>query len=83
MESIIVEIVLGNNDEIVEFMLPAHIPLDSLVPDIVRLIEQVKLQITFDKECVVLFDVEQEFTLKPEWTLAQNGVKDGSRLIIL
>lgn len=83
MESIIVEIVLGNTDEVVEFMLPAHITVKALIPDIIRLIEQVKLQVAFDKDCVVLFDTEQEVTLKEDWTLAQNGIKDGSRMIIL
>ena len=83
MESIIIEIVLGNTGQCVEFMLPAHVPISSLVQDIARLIEQVHLTVAFDKDAIALLDMEKGNLLCMEWTFAQNKVLDGSRLMIL
>ena len=83
MESIIIELVLGNTGETVEFMLPAHVSLSSLVQDIARLIEQLNMSVAFDKENIVLFDLDRAVVLQHDWTLAQNGLHDSSRLMIL
>lgn len=83
MESIIIEIVLGCTGEEMEFMLPAHVQLGSLVQDIARLIEQMNLSIAFDRDNLVLYDIEQQTLMHYDWTLAQNGVRDGSKLMIL
>lgn len=83
METIIIEIMLGNNGEVVEFMLPAHVPLGALLQDIVAMIEQVNQTVAFDKNSIVLVDIEHNNLLRPDWTLAQNQVHDGSRLMIL
>lgn len=83
METIIVEIILGSTREHVDFMLPAHVPLCSLTDDIVRLIEQTNQLIMFDKDNLTLIDTGSGEVLRPEWTLAQNGIRDGSTLMIL
>lgn len=83
METIIIEIVLGCTGEIEEFMLPAHVPLVSLLQDIAMLIEQVDPNAAFDKDHLLLYDLDHSALLQSEWTLAQNGVRDGSRLMIL
>lgn len=83
MESIIIEITLGNTDEVVEFMLPAHVPVSSLLPDIAQLIEQVNLSVAFDRQTIVLFDLDRSILLQHDWTLSQNGIRDSSRLMIL
>ncbi len=83
MESIIIEIILGSMGEHVDFMLPAHVPLCSLMDDIARLIEQMNQLIMFDKDNLTLIDTNNGQVLRPEWTLAQNGIRDGSTLMIL
>lgn len=83
MESVIIEFVLGCTNETIEFMLPAHVPLATLVQDIVLLIEQTKPTVSFGKNDIVLYDLEQQTIMHADWTLAQNGVHDGSKLMIL
>lgn len=83
METIIIEIVLGSTGDVEEFMLPAHVPLASLLQDIALLIEQMNPQVAFDRKALILYDTERQALLQPAWTLAQNGVRDGSRLMIL
>lgn len=83
METIIIEIVLGSTGDVEEFMLPAHVPLSSLLQDIALLIEQMNTQVAFDRGSLILYDTRQQTLLQPSWTLAQNGVQDGSRLMIL
>lgn len=83
MESIIIEIIPGSTGEHIDFMLPAHVPLSSLIDDIARFIEQVNQLIMFDKENLTLIDTDNGQVLCLEWTLAQNGIRDGSTLMIL
>ncbi|MBE5796767.1 MAG: hypothetical protein E7327_05235 [Clostridiales bacterium] len=83
METIIIEITLGNTGDVAEFMLPAHVPIRSLTQDIAQLVEQVNLSVAFDRESIVLFDLDRSILLQQDWTLAQNGVRDSSRLMIL
>lgn len=83
METIIVEILLGITGEVVEFMLPAHVPLASLMSGILRLVEQVHQNVSFDAATVMLYDAKQALPLEPAWTLAQSGIRDGSQLVLL
>lgn len=83
METIIIEILLGSTGDVEEFMLPAHVPLISLLQDMALLIEQMNPQVAFDRNSLILYDASRHTLLQPAWTLAQNGVHDGSRLMIL
>lgn len=83
METIIVEILLGMVGETLEFMLPAHIQLGSLMDDIIRLTEQVNQNVMLDRERAILYDISRGSVLYPEWTLAQNNVQDGNRLVLI
>lgn len=83
METIIVEITLGCTGEVLEFMLPAHIPVASLTEDMALLIEQQRPGVAFDKAAVVLFDLDKQHVLNVDWTLAQNDLRDSSRLLML
>lgn len=83
METIIVEMLLASTGESIEFMLPAHVPLSSLLDDVAQLIEQLNLAVAFDRENIILFDLDRSLLMQPEWTPAQNGLHDSSRLMIL
>ena len=83
METIIVELMLAATGEYIEFMLPAHVPLGSLMDDMAQLIERLNMSVAFDREDIILFDLDRSIVMQPEWTPAQNGLHDSSRLMIL
>lgn len=82
METIIVEIIIGASGDIVDFALPAHVPLSGMLSDIIRLIEQTHPALLIDKASPMLCDVTNGRMLHPHLTLAQSGVSPGHRLLI-
>ena len=83
METIIVEICIGITGSISDFVLPAHVPVKALTGEIVKLVEQAFPWITFDKELPLLCDGERGTIISGELTLAQAGIRDSARLLLV
>ena len=83
METIIVEICIGANGEIADFILPAHVKVSSLVGELVRLVEQAYQEITFGEEPPVLYCLTSGTEISASTTLASAGVRDGYRLLLV
>ena len=83
MENIIVEITLAATGEVVDFMLPAHVPVGEMIGDLTRLVEQVYQQITYSGEQPVLCNQSEGRMIPLDITLAQAGVQDGHKLILV
>ena len=83
VETIIVEICIGITENVSDFVLPAHVPVDALIVEIIRLVEQVFPHLTFDDEMPMLCDRDKGTVIPGNLTLAQAGVRDSSRLLLL
>jgi len=83
METIIVEIVIGANGVVSDFMLPAHVPVEKLIRELVSLVEQVFQEITFGDEPPMLCSLTGGAIIPREMTLAQAGVRDSHRLMLV
>lgn len=83
METIIVEICIGLNGVVSDFMLPAHVPVEKLIRELVPLVEQVFQEITFGGQTPMFFSQTSGCSIPPELTLAQAGVRDSHRLILV
>lgn len=82
METIIIEITLGALDEAASFILPAHVPVRMLLGEIIRQVGLVYWNAEYDAQAMLL-DKESCQPLHPQLTLAQNGVREGSKLILI
>lgn len=83
MENIIVEIMLAATGDTVDFMLPAHIAIGEMMKDLVQLVEQVYQQVSFGDEQPVLFNHSETRPIPLDMTLAQAGIRDGHRLLLV
>lgn len=83
METIIVEILIGTTGNISDFVLPAHVPVDALIPEIRKLVEQVFPYVAFDEEAPMLCDRDKGTIIPAGMTLAQAGIRDSSRLLLV
>ncbi|MGN0996874.1 MAG: EsaB/YukD family protein [Candidatus Ventricola sp.] len=83
METIIVEICIGVTGSVSDFVLPAHVPVQALIGEIIKLIEQAFPYLTFDTELPLLYDSERKTAIPMQLTLAQAGVCDSSRLLLV
>lgn len=81
MENIIVEIALAANGETVDFMLPAHVPVQNLMKELTQVVEQVYQQIATNQPLLINQSLQQ--IIPPNQTLAQAGVRDGQRLMLV
>ncbi len=83
METIIVEICIGITGCVSDFVLPAHVPVESLISEIIKLVEQAFPWLTFDKQMPLLCDSEKGRVIPGHLTLAQAGICDSSRLLLV
>lgn len=83
METIIVEICIGITGNVSDFVLPAHVPVQTLICELIKLIEQVFPYITFDHETPILYEMEKGWPIPLHQSLAQAGVRDSSRLLLV
>lgn len=82
METIIVEMILGALDKTVQFILPAHVPVETLMDDIIRQVRLVYWNAEYDRSAV-LYSADYQQVLQPQKTLAQCGIHEGSTLILI
>lgn len=83
METIIVEICIGITGSVSDFVLPAHVPVEALIGEIIKLVEQAFPWLTFDGQMPLLCDSEKGRVIPGHLTLAQAGVRDSSRLLLV
>ena len=83
METIIVEICIGSIGTVADFMLPAHVQVSKLIGELARLIEQHFPETTFAQEQLFLCDMASQQMIPENQTLAQAGIRDGHRLMIV
>lgn len=83
METIIVEINIAASDENVEFILPAHVKIESLLPEIIRLVEQTHQELQYDPIHTMLCDTRSQKMLSSGITLAQAGIRQGYKLLLV
>ena len=79
----ILKIVIGATGDTLDFMLPAHVSLSSLMEEIRMLVEQTFQNVMISQDQMMLINLGNGQFLWPEWTLAQSRVQDGSRLMLL
>ena len=83
METIIVEICIASTGTVADFMLPAHVQVSKLIGELARLIEQYYQETTFASETPMLCDMNTRRYVPENQTLAQAGIRDGHRLMIV
>lgn len=83
METIIVEISIAASGDKTEFMLPAHVKIEALLPTIVRMVEQTHQEIQYDLGNTMLCDFKTKKILPPSITLAQAGIRQGNKLMLI
>ena len=83
MENIIVEIRLAVTGEVVDFMLPAHVPVNALVGEIARMVMQLHQELAYEEERVLLYDLGRGTVVSMDGTLAQQQIRDGMQLMLI
>lgn len=83
MDTIIVELCIGSTGTAADFMLPAHVPVSKLIAELTRLIEQVYPETSFAQEEPVLCDMLSQQVIPFNLTLAQAGIRDSHKLMIV
>lgn len=82
METIIVNITLGALGKTVEFILPAHVPIQNLMDSILRQVGLTFWNVAYD-DSAMLYSLEDRKPLQPQWTLAQCGVHERAALMLI
>lgn len=83
METIILEITISATGETLDFMLPAHVRLSAMMEEIIRKLENLLPSIMIDPEHPMLYNPETSKLVLPSQTLAEAGLQDGSRLVLV
>ncbi len=83
METIIVEIYIPAISSSFDFRLPASGRVCDVVDEIIRILETTQQNLTFDKTLPLLCDVESGRTLNPAAYIAETGIHDSSKLILV
>lgn len=83
MESIIVEIYVPAISKSFDFRLPTSGRVCDVVEEIIRILEITQHNLMFDKTTPMLCDIERSIVLDPASHIAQAGLHDSSRLILV
>lgn len=83
METIIVEITIAATESTADYMLPAHVPVEVLMTELVQLVEQVYPEVTFKGQDPMICSMKDQAVIPAGVTLAQAGVRDGQRLLLV
>lgn len=83
METIIAEISIPAISKIFDFQLPASGLVKDVTQEIIYILEQTESCAVFDQAYPMLCHVDDGRILDPGDTLAEAGVFDGNRLILL
>lgn len=83
MESIIVEIHVPAITRSFDFRLPSEGRIYDISEEIIRILELTQQNLSFNKEYPMLCDVEKGVILDPEKCVAETGLHDSSKLLLL
>ena len=83
MQSIIVEVYVPATSASYDFRLPSTARVGEVVGEMLRILEATQQNLLFDKAHPVLCDRERGVLLKTLDTVAEAGLQDGSRLILI
>lgn len=83
METIIVEIYVPATSVSFDFRLPSTGRVEDIIAEVIRILETTQQNLDFDREMPLLCDQERELVLDPRLTVAEAGLRDGSRLILM
>lgn len=83
METIIIELIVPASNERFDFVLPAASKVDVIIQEMIRLLEAKGQNIAFAHATTQLCDIETAQVLDPGIALAQQGIRDGSQLMLV
>ena len=83
MENIIVEIYIPAISSTFDFRLPASGRVCDVILEVMRILETTQQNLMLDKEYPMLCDLEHGCSLPPDKYIAETGLHDGSRLILV
>lgn len=83
METIIVEIYIPAISSSFDFRLPASGRVCDVVDEIIRILETTQQNLVFDKELPMLCDTASGQALDPAAYIAETGLHDSSKLILV
>lgn len=83
METIIVEIYIPAISSSFDFRLPSSGRVYDVVNEIIRILETTQQNLHFDTDLPMLCDIERGVQLNPESRIAEVGIHDSSRLMLV
>lgn len=83
MQSIIVEVHVPATSTRYDFRLPSSGRIGDVLAEMSRILEATQQNLLLDHEQPMLCDRERECILDPQDTVAEAGLRDGSRLILI
>lgn len=83
METIIVEIYIPAISSSFDFRLPASGRVCDVVDEIIRILETTQQNLLFDKSHPMLCDAERGCPLNPAVCIAETGLRDSAKLILV
>ena len=83
METIIAEIHIPAISASFDFRLPASGRVCDVVDEIIRILETTQQNLVFDKEHPMLCDTEKGCVLDPAAHIAETGIRDSSKLMLV
>lgn len=83
METIIVEIFIPAVNSTFDFRLPAAGRVCDVVEEIIRILESTQQNLYIDKDSPMLCDVERGLQLDPAKRIAETGLHDSAKLVLV
>ena len=83
METIIVEIYIPAISQVFDFRIPASGRVYDIIEEIIRILEITQQNLVFDKDVPMLCDLERGTIIDPSKHIAEIGLHDSSRLILV
>ncbi|MDO5377592.1 MAG: EsaB/YukD family protein [Clostridia bacterium] len=83
METIIIEIYLPGNNQILDFSVPSQVCIGSYIKELIHLVNIGAKNVFIDDEHPMICDMRHKCPLPFEKTLAECHVRDGDRLMLL
>ena len=83
MESVIVEVYIPATSASYDFRLPSSGIIRDVINEVIRVLETTQQNLEFDRAQPILCDRERELVLDYRDTVAEAGLHDGSKLILV
>jgi len=83
MERIIVEVIVPGTGTSVDFDVPAQSRVRELTQDLIEILTLSEQNVLFDPVAPTLCDADRRCVLDRNAVLADSGIRDGSRLMVL